>query len=314
MPNFGDLRSLLHEPATAESWERFTALVERFDWEAEHAPFLDYVDEGASRWADDERIAPLGWVSALIQDRAVFAMRWVRTMMLPVVRDGALGALPSRPELSALSGLIAWRWPDINELLALLRSPQLGPLRRLDLSYTALDEVFMGHLCELPWFGAHVEELQLHHISLTQGGVDWLGSALPSSIQALGLAFNPLDERSYNALFRDRELAALRRLDLRRTSTDDRCVERLVAGQPLANMAQLFLSDNPLTMSGLAQLMSKPALIERLEQLALDDVKVGDAGVTLLARQPWQRLRVLTMWGAGLSAEGHEALRAITTS
>lgn len=313
MPDFGDLRSVLHEPATKESWERFTLLIERFEWEALDAGLLNYIDGRVKRWPLSQRLAPTRWIEDLIQDRDAKQLRWANHVRLPMKDQGLLGALPKREELRWITRLSAWAWPHLGELHDLLSSRHLEGLRALDLSHTqlessALDELIYGEIFK------RLEELTLRDIKTNWIGAESIARSWPIRLHTLSLAANPLGVRGARALidrdywYGDQAPAALTSLDLRATGLDDTIVEIMVQQPWLDGLKSLQLSDNPITRDGIELIIAHEPWQRSLRQLSLDGLEVQDEGARLIAQTPWRSLQELTLWRSGVGVLGAQAL------
>lgn len=315
MPDFGDLRSVLHEPATKESWARFTLLIERFEWEALDAGLLNYIDEGVKRWPLSQRLAPTRWLEDLIQARDAKQLRWANHVRLPMTDRGLLGALPKREELRWITRLSAWAWPNINELHDLLSSKHLiEGLRALDLSHTQsigdsfLDELMLGEIF------ANLEELILRDVQTNWIGTQSIARSWPLRLHTLSLAANPLGERGTRALidrerwYGDQAPEALINLDLRATGLDDTIVKIMVQQPWLDGLKSLQLSDNPITRAGIELIIGHEPWQRSLRQLSLDGLEVQDEGARLIAQTPWRSIQELTLWRSGVGALGAQAL------
>jgi hypothetical protein len=67
---FGDLRSILQQPASEHAWNQLTHLLDRLNHSPERDRFtqetLPYVHGSLSTWPDELRVAPLSWLEAIM--------------------------------------------------------------------------------------------------------------------------------------------------------------------------------------------------------------------------------------------------------
>lgn len=314
MPDFGDLRSVLHEPATKESWGRFVTLIEQFSWEdLEGGGLLDYIDDRVRRWPERERLAPTRWIDALIQGHDAEPLRWASHVRLPITEQGRLGAMPDREELRWITRLSAWAWPTLGELHDLLSSRHLSGLRALDLSHTQLGDLFVNELIRAEhWM--RLEELTLRDVRMELVGAHSMTREWPPRLHTLSLAANPIGAQGIRMLCdQDRwegELSpeSLTSLDLRATGLEDLTIEIMVEQRWPDKLKSLQLSDNPITRRGLELILGHEPWRQGLRRLSLDGIALGDEGAQLIAQTHWGSLEELTLWRCGVGLAGAKAL------
>jgi hypothetical protein len=107
---FGELRSLLLQPASVDTWDALCGHLDLWSNDALEQTALPYTLDIVTRWPDElERAAPSRWVKALLEGQDAPQVALVNALSL-------LSRELSQPQLTAL-----------------LTSPRLANLRRLDL-------------------------------------------------------------------------------------------------------------------------------------------------------------------------------------
>ena len=138
--DFGELRSLLQQPPSAQVWEALCALVFPAKWEKTADQWLPYAqDQLDRRWPDDLRVMPLKWAQ---RKRPPSALQLVRHLSLSYEthrqRDMLLDMFEvARPHITHLSLHSGAAW-DARAARALWRALE-GSLRGVAIHQLPLD-------------------------------------------------------------------------------------------------------------------------------------------------------------------------------
>jgi uncharacterized protein (TIGR02996 family) len=201
------------------------------------------------------------------------------------VSPSTVGQIARSPMLAHLSGLYAtgqvFRG---DELKALLASPHLAGLRRLDLGlYAGLDKI--QAIITAPQH-ARFTHLYLYDHRLDAGGYRRFAAADLSSLKSLYLGGTPeMGAAGTKALAGAAFLGHLQELMLTNNGLGTEGMEALAAGPHFRCPARLRVGHNALGITGLRALLAAPGL-EDVVALELREDDLDDAAVAELAASP----------------------------
>ena len=223
-----------------------------------------------------------------------------------VLRD--LGRLAKSPPLGRVARIdLSFKQLDVGALEVLAGIPHLGRLRALKLSDNRLTADGIRALARSPIAG-QLRELDLNANDLGAGGAEALAEGNFARLADLDLGRTQAGDRGAEALARAGWLAAVTRLDLRA----DRITEWGVAALAAAGwsgLSELNLRLNGIGDGAAAALAGSPALAT-LRGLDLADNRIGPAGARALAASPHLAgLTHLNLKGNPLGDAGVRALR-----
>ena len=258
---FGDIRSVLHAPASDERWSELCACVEKLEhdrgrWEDELNPYITHA------LADDPtpREAPRSWIAAMLagsQTPRVWGMAFVTTLnakthqltppqLAHVLADPLLGGLT---RLSAVEIKL-----DTTGASALGKLAPPPSLTHVDLSYNMLDHAGL--------------------IALNQRG-------LLDGLESLNLAWNDLGDSGAQRLRERCDGAALVELDIEGNNISEDAATKLLSSGWLEKIERLRLGWNNIGPAGLTALLESD-YAERLTHLGLENNNLDDASVCAL--------------------------------
>ena len=257
--SFGELRSLLAQPATRGSWR---ALCELMDTQPEHylrEALIPYTERALRTWPTALRVASQSWVLRLCLGRPPATWPLVRALRL--------------------AGLSI---PGGRDAEALAHHDALASVKHLDI--ISPNSAAMTLLDTLP-HSALSHALDTLHISDWCASPERLVSALARAdlthLRVLELPHTRLDIHALIFLLEALPMEHLTTLDLRHNSLDDRAALAL-ATFPFKQLTHLNLSGNRITNEGARALMSAPSL-QRLRTLALRQNRLGQQLEPLLS-------------------------------
>lgn len=316
---FGELRSALHAPPSAEGWEVVCAELDRWPEAPGRDEALPYAQEHLSRWPDALRIAPTAWIIRGLEGGPRWRLEVCRAVML--TPEG----FPARTGQALVSAV---SWPEWSRASTV-------SLARLPLSCVEAPEVFAAPL----WASAR-------HVSLVDVG--WgaaevaasLDAGLAEQLTSLNLSVNPLGDASLRLLASTPALEALDTLRLARSLASADGLMHLASSPHLGALRALDLSNTPLRDDDWRTLASTPSVI-RLDALDMGSCRLsgrvcsalfgrrtwlsgasrlnlsfqgdtfGDEGAMVLAHAiPSEALRVLALDANGIHTPGAQALAA----
>jgi hypothetical protein len=188
--------------------------------------------------------------------------RIVELALATGIADAGAAALAGEPRLAGLRSLALFRNAiGPAGISALLTSPHLGPgLRRLLLGRNMLGETGARALAR-PTQINHLELLDLDCNRLDAAAVRVLADApLLDGVRALNLSNNPIGADGCAALAQSPRLGALEVLYLHDCGLDDAAVLPLLRAPWLANLQNIALSANALSLATVARLAERREL------------------------------------------------------
>lgn len=218
-------------------------------------------------------------------------------------------ALESDPTTLKLSG----KYYSTDEITVLVRSPQLGPVRSLDLSDNQIGDSALKILVESEKL-QNLEELNLGINFITAQGVqEWAasGNAALKNLKALFLSDNKLTDASLSDLVRSPNFPNLESLDVGWMEAGNETAHALGESDAMPRLKKLQLERGYIDGEGIRELV-QGKIAGRLEELNLAANKLGDEGAKVLAgASNLENLRVLHL---SQNMIGDEGARAIGTS
>lgn len=232
VPDFGELRSLLHRPPSPASWGMLCDLIER--WPARHVEqvIVPYAARALQRWDDALRVAPTRWVLRACEGHRVPGWGLVRTLRLsPLVIPNLAAArsfassdelavvrrleveggslvevwfecILAAPMSGRLEALTVSSWElSPSRLTQLLASRSMPGLSRLGLSHDRLDAAALRELLRAPWID-RVRLLDLSHNRLGDDAAWLLARTAPARLEHLNLSHNDIADAGARALLR----------------------------------------------------------------------------------------------------------------
>ncbi|HEY1189025.1 MAG TPA: TIGR02996 domain-containing protein [Gemmata sp.] len=195
-----------------------------------------------------------------------------------------------------------------DDFAALVASPHLGRLKRLDLSIGACGDRALRALAANPVLSG-LEELTLYSCAVTAPGVAVLvGSPVVANLRRLDLNSNPLGDDGAAAVARSPHLGRLRSLEMGANRLGDAGARALAGAPALAGLRRLELWMNHIGPEGIRALARAPHL-GPLGYLNLDANALGDAGAEALAACPrLGELLILSLQQCGIGADGARRL------
>lgn len=227
--DFGELRSLLHKPASRTSWARLCTLIESWTSTSDVTSAVDYTQQMLSSWPAPYRLAPLTWTLAVCRTQHTgefVPWRLVRALDLST-------SLLAQVELAHME-------------------PLLAPLEEISLDgQSALAIRFITALLphELPLKTLHIHHWGTSPTRLTRQ----LANASLHQLRTLSIAHSRLDHEAIDALLDSPWLAHIERLELPNNLLHDHTVELLLARMP--RLMHLNLSGNQLSLDGVRALL-----------------------------------------------------------
>jgi hypothetical protein len=282
------LRALLHEPPSAQGWERLRALIEAAPAGEARALALSYAADHLRRWPDHLRAA------ALEEDLAPW-LDPARAPWAPLARSLRLS-------------LITWDEPAMARFVA---APATAALRQLALHHNTLDEGALGRLCAAPW-RAGLRAFQWYNAPPAQ--VAAFLRALPpdAALRALVIAGTALTHTAPDArraLMEALRRPALRHLSLQRLELEAADFQALAAAPRAPALEHLDLSGNRLDRAAIAPLLALAG--PGLRGLLLGHNRLLHEGALALAAAPaLMGLNVLDISYNGIAREESAAALA----
>ena len=150
---FGELRSLLQRSASTKTWDALCQHLDLWSYDTLEQTALPYTLDIVTRWPDElERAAPSRWVKALLEGQDAPQVALVNALSL-------LSRELSQPQLTAL-----------------LTSPRLANLRRLDLEACWIADAGFAALAASPYL-SNLTSLNLSNNDLCHDGAAALAAS-----------------------------------------------------------------------------------------------------------------------------------------
>jgi len=214
----------------------------------------------------------------------------------------ALESLLRRPELGRLRRLeVLEPTLSVRQLASLLRCPEIEALESLSLVSTDASGEALG------WLSDHLGEC-LRHLDLSHAVIANPSRAVFANLETLALAANPLGPEGISQLFARVEIPRLRSLNLINTGLGDAGVGVVCRQYSLQALEVLDLRRNAVGDEGAIRLASAWRL-RQLRELDLGSNRIGVRGLEALGASLFlENLRSLTLSDAILLPEGMAAL------
>lgn len=263
-----------------------------------------------------------GGLDTVIASGLLRRLKHLRLQLLPLGDKGIAALAPALgQQLQTLELIDLYCKSD--GAAALIDSPCLSSLRRLDLSGNRIDAEHFVRISSVPI--PHLQSLNLGGPSihpyywnvgqqplLDGGAAAWAGSPNAEGLTELRLANCHLTDEALTAIFQSGRLRRLEKLDLSHNWFTAAAIARAVAGSPLwQTLRELALNDCRLDNAALEELVRVPEA-PALRSLQLRYNSIGPAGAAALAR--WSVLS--RVWQLDLHDNfiGDEGLIALTQS
>lgn len=325
MVDFGDVRSLLQQPPSHQSWAQLCAWVERSDDEELEQAVLPYVRQHLSRWPDRMRAAPRAWLDRMLQDskKRVPAMALVSVLDLRSYaaaraswnkeRDEDLSWILRRTELEYVRHILMHRVsPTVGELGALAANPAAAKVESIELGECELPANSDGRallevrelvgLREVAWTAAKLDDLFIQRLA---------EAPLGGQLERLDVSGNALTHVGVARLLSDARFARLRSLSAGKNPAQGRPLAALLSGSTaVSQLRELSLSQ--LDMRDTLAVLVRGPLAERLERLELWKAGLHSGAIEALAAAPLGALRALELSKNAVGDAGAQALAATT--
>lgn len=229
MADFGDIRSLLQRPPSAENWRTLCGLLDQFPIEQLQQRILPYVNGYMRHWPDHLRIAPKQWIRNYFATNQAPQLSVARCIKTSNLTQDDLLKLAQCKDVDILDGLYlqnCYFSPALIETL--LKSPICQHLKTLYIAHSYLNEQELKQLCEIK----HLEQLT-----------------------TLDLRYNRIDDKGAKHLAECPHLSNLDVLDLRYNTLGIDGTTALVESATLSNIKKLDLQNNALTESDVHALL-----------------------------------------------------------
>lgn len=344
-PALEELRALLHEPASEESWQR---LQEIFDTahEDDQSILLDYAQEHLRRWPATIRI--LSGTHSCFTD-VNYLPAWLPLVRRLVLRsednisDETIAYFLGLPQFAVLTRITLVNSHHINRLIQAIAGSEY--MQNLCSLFVFRRYQEGGLLNELAAFANSPNLVNLRKLALSTGRISveeiqtLINSSNSANLACLGLQDNALSTEHVCAIADSRNLTKLEMLNLRSNPVSMDGLEAIVFSENLSNLRSLHLANRQypiklgddgmtlLTRSELAQSLTELSFagqnlsrrgvsklangqaFNSLTELNLSDNPIGDEGARLLANSPkLSNLRALCLYGCSITDDGARML------
>lgn len=256
--DFGELRSILHQPPSRQNWSHLCALLDRFRGSEDTHAAINYASQLLLNWPDCYRRAPMHWLLS----------RCTHPPLLNVEAWGIVRALDLSSELLSLMTIAAL--PELCHGIT-------------DLSLEGQSTKAIRIIAALATLSIPLATLRVHHWGTAPSRLTrQLASASFPHLHTLHIAHARLDLDAITLLCRAPWAAQVTRLDLPHNLLQDDAVELLLAHMPL--LTHLNLSGNHLSAGCMRDLMRSRRRIHTL--LLNHNVTGAAAQVTPSLRSP----------------------------
>lgn len=246
---FGELRSIVQLPPSAQAWEVLCDHLERWSSPELEQLALPYAAEHLARWPSAILVAPLRWLNRLTPYAPLRLARTLNILDAPLSLEQAR-ALANNPHLRHVE-LIYLRANQLGDqgLEALLGGEHFLGLTSLSVHLNGLRAASAHVITECAYVG-QLQELSFYGNRLRDQGVRQLVQSPLHKLQRLELSANEIKDGGAVAISQNARLGALQRLDLRRNQIGDLGVEALASSPRMSTLWELYLEDNPITSRG----------------------------------------------------------------
>ena len=291
---FGEVRSLLHQPASRSRWMELTHLLDAFAPRILVERVIPYVNSSAKDWPDDYRVAPRRWIERLREGEEVPQLACAREIIWQGITNSLVGE------------------EDVPELLE-TREQAAMPLQASDIMIKVDPLGFDGAVAlERSGCLASITRLSLPRNQLERGGLRIMSSALAAApnLRVLDLSGCRLGPKDMASLVSHGGFERLEVLDLENNSLDSMGARHLLS-RPWPALKRLELSNNRISSSGLEGL--EDDILPSLERLGLMGNPIGDDGVRWMCESgALSRLRHLDLADCSLHDGAARALASAT--
>ena len=294
--DFGELRSLLHRPATASNWAAICEEIER--WEPDSSELqtvvIPYANQLLGTYPDALRVMPSSWRQALLM-RGELDLPWFEWARRLDISGDRLRIRETRhlvecKRLRELNHLDIFAQISQTAFGLLVQAPYLKGVKHLGLRLTGLEDAQFSKLIAAPMFERGLPSLDLGWSGLSERGLHAVAtSPHMSNLERLGIegCRNLRPQGSWRKIVTGAAFPALRELD----------VSKIWLGQP--HLTE-FIEGN---------------LPEQLTKLDISYNELGDTWLMhLLERSDLQNMERLNLWNTSLDGDfidafaGKEAL------
>ncbi len=310
-PEFGEIRSLLHQPPSEEAWGKLCRLIDRWDEGDLHTQIIPYVLSNLRRWPAHLRLAQPAWLDLELAGAKPPQWQLVRAIACDgrVLDYTLCQALNQRLITHDIVALQARNTHiESREMQQFVNEEAQQHLRLLDWSQSSMDEVSLhafahaiyytqlhtlrfndsplgnqgvATLCQAPNLPSlHTLELRNTRIGLL--GLEELGHAtFTTQLTHLDLSDNHLGSRGAAALVQRHVLGSLHQLTLKNCMLGVDGAEALAQATPHPHLTHLNLEHNNLRSDGVEKLSESP-LLTYVTHLDLGYNRIGDDGIEAL--------------------------------
>ena len=271
MIDFGEVRSLAHQPPSAQAWAELSALLEQAPQAQARQLLLPYLSRQLERWPDALLEAPLEWLARALSGHEVPLLALARTLDAELLTPQELIELAQRGLLDGLRALrVQAHGPRVATLHEVLKAAPALRLHTLELRGPLPEDALRGLV-------AHPTAPRLRTLSV-QGA-------------ALGL-------RVAQRLGHSPALRGLERLTLRDAQLDAPMAQALAKAAHLPNLRALSLSGSSFAPGAMRELLSCGELTTRLSELDLSHITLETPSELDLSTARRDALRVLELSGS----------------
>jgi Ran GTPase-activating protein (RanGAP) involved in mRNA processing and transport len=341
---FGDLRSILQQPASTLTWEALCQHLDLWSNDTLEQLALPYAAATLARWPAALSRSNARWVRDVIAGTPRPALALCDTFYVggedAWTKDSAIKAVALLIDNPQLKKLLLHRSVDARLLFNQLLAPHTPPLfDAIELRSCELPLKLLTTLTNAPhlrrvtsfsvsvddWLGARGLRLlcdsphaaSLRHLAWTSadlrdGAAHIAASPHLTNLTALHLYTARLSAASAAALAASPNLQRLTHLDLNDNNIGPQGAAALAASPHLKHLTSLDLSQNSIGDAGAAALTASPHL-SNLTHLALSQDNLGPSGAAALATsQHLQRLTHLSLNHNAIADGGARALASAT--
>ncbi len=224
---FGELRSLLHQQASRQNWERICAFMDQQGTDHQLAAAVDYANTLLEPWPIHYRLAPLAWTMSMCQNPDLLSWRLVRALEL----DTSL----------------------LTHIHATTLTPLLAPINALTIHGQTHHAIrLIQSLHDLPPLA--ITTLNIHQWGTSPARLTgYLARTDFPDLRALRIADSRQNHASITPLLMAPWLHQIERLELPNNLLQDATIQALLEHMP--RLTHLNLSGNQLSLQGVRALL-----------------------------------------------------------